>query len=183
MHERIREACRPRTAAKAPMLRVEGRVPSNTDATIVFHLPLPPLAGAGARAVHALERRAKKAYFAVLDAMRTGIVDADRAAQVSRLAGEARARRSADTASEALDQLVWVMGAVAAGVAGAPLLPHLSEPLAALVVGVTSASASALLVPSPSEALPEFLRWPLEWLQTRGFTVPTGLDVKVAAPS
>lgn len=182
MHERIREACRPRTTTKAPMLRVEGRVPSNTDATIVFHLPLPPLAGAGARAVHALERRAKKAYFAVLDAMRTGIVDADRAAQVSRLAGEARARRSADTASEALDQLVWVMGAVAAGVAGAPLLPHLSEPLAALVVGVTSASASAL-VPSPSEALPEFLRWPLEWLQTRGFTVPTGLDVKVATPS
>jgi hypothetical protein len=182
MHDRKREACRPRTAAKAPMLRVEGRVPSNTDATIVFHLPLPPLAGAGARAVHALERRAKKAYFAVLDAMRTGIVDADRAAQVSRLAGEARARRSADTASEALDQLVWVMGAVAAGVAGAPLLPHLSEPLAVLVVGVTSASASAL-VPSPSEALPEFLRWPLEWLQTRGFTVPTGLEVKVATPS
>ena len=156
---------------------------SNTDATIVFHLPLPPLAGAGARAVHALERRAKKAYFAVLDAMRTGIVDADRAAQVSRLAGEARSRRSADTASEALDQLVWVMGAVAAGVAGAPLLPHLSEPLAALVVGVTSASATALVVPSPSEALPEFLRWPLEWLQTRGFTVPTGLEVKVATPS
>jgi hypothetical protein len=132
--------------------------------------------------VHALERRAKKAYFAVLDAMRTGIVDADRAAQVSRLAGEARARRSADTASEALDQLVWVMGAVAAGVAGAPLLPHLSEPLAALVVGVTSASAASALVPSPSEALPEFLRWPLEWLQTRGLTVPTGLEVKVATP-
>jgi len=87
---------------------------SNTDAPIVFHLPLPPLAGAGARAVHALERRAKKAYFAVLDAMRTGIVDADRAAQVSRLAGEARARRSGDTASEALDQLVWGHGPVAA---------------------------------------------------------------------
>jgi hypothetical protein len=62
------------------------------------------------------------------------------------------------------------------------LLPHLSEPLAALVVGVTSASASAL-VESSSEVLPEFLRWPLEWLQTRGFTVPTGLEVKVATPS
>jgi hypothetical protein len=55
--------------------------------------------------------------------------------------------------------------------------------LAALVVGVTSSAAASAIVPSPSEALPEFLRWPLEWLQTRGLTVPTGLDVKVANPS
>jgi hypothetical protein len=177
MHESTRRKVRRRALDHAPMLRLEGRVPGDADATVVFHLPIPPLAGASARAVHALERRAKKAYFAVLDAMRTGTVDADRVAQVTRLAGEVRGRRSADMASEQLDQLVWVMGAVAAGVAGAPLLPQLSAPLAALVVGVTSASASAL-VPRSGEALADLLRWPLEWLQTRGVTVTTGLDVR-----
>lgn len=176
MRERRRGASR-RTPDGAPMLRLEGRLPGNADAIIVFHLPIPPLVGVGARAVHALERRAKKAYFAVLDAMRTGIVDADRCAQVVRLAVEVRGRRSTDMASEQLDQLVWVLGAVAAGVAGAPLMPQLSAPLAALVVGVTSASASAL-VPRSGEALAELLQWPLEWLRTRGVTVTTGLDVR-----
>jgi hypothetical protein len=183
MHDAMREARRPRTpVSQAPMLRMEGRVQGTGDTPVVFHLPLPPVAGAGARAVHAIERRAKKAYFAVLDAMRTGVVDADRSAQLARLAGEVRTGRSANTASEALDQLVWLMGAIAAGVVGAPLLPKLSEPLAALVVGVTSASASAL-APRSAEALAEVLRWPLEWLQTRGVIVSQGLEVRCTLQS
>jgi hypothetical protein len=185
MHENMCEARRPRTpASQAPMLRMEGRVLGTGDVPVVFHLPLPPVAGAGARAVHAVERRAKKAYFAVLDAMRTGIVDADRSAQLARLAGEVRTGRSENTASEALDQLVWLMGAIAAGVIGAPLLPKLSEPLVALVVGVTVTSASAsALAPRSAEALAEVLRWPLEWLQTRGVIVTQGLEVRCTLQS
>lgn len=179
MHDTLRKARRPQApVGKAPMLRVEGRVPGAQEAPVVFLLPFPPLvASAGARAVHAVERRAKKAYFAVLDAMRTGVVDADRSAQLSRLAGEVRTGRAANAEAEVLDQLVWLMSAIAAGVAGAPLLPHLREPLAALVVGVTSASATALL-PRSADALTEVLRWPLEWLRTRGVVVPNGLELR-----
>ncbi|GEM_PF-3461023 len=182
MHDRTHEARRPRAPNGAPMLRVEGCVSGGGErsSSVVFHLPLPPLGGASMRAVHALERRAKKAYFAVLDAMRTGVVDASRCAQLRRLAGEVRARRSAGVVADTLDQLVAVMGGIAAaGVAGTPQFPELSEPLAALVIGVTSASAQAL-VPVSSEALGELLRWPLEWLRTRGLIAASDVEVHVA---
>jgi hypothetical protein len=178
MHDRIREARRPR-APRAPMLRVEGCVSGSGKPLVVFHLPLPPLGGASLRAVHALERRAKKAYFAVLDAMRTGVVDAERSAQLRRLAGEVRTRRSGGMVADALEQLVTVMGAIATGVAGAPSVPELNQPLVALVVGVTSGSTP---LPVSAEALAELLSWPLEWLRTRGVTVTNGLEIHWIRP-
>jgi hypothetical protein len=162
------------------MLRVEGCVSGDSAVRVVFHLPLPPLGGAGVRAVHALERRAKKAYFAVLDAMRTGVVDADRIAQLRRLASEVRTRRSTEMVAETLEQLMGVMGAIAAGMGGAPLLPELNQPLAALAIGLSSASAP---LPASAEALADILRWPLEWLRTRGVTVANGLEVRLVAQS
>lgn len=160
------------------MLRVEGCVSGDSNTRVVFHLPLPPLGGAGVRAVHALERRAKKAYFAALDAMRTGVVDAARIAQLRRLAGEVRTRRSTEMVSEALEQLVAVMGAVATGMGGVPLLPELNQPLAALAIGLSSAPA-----PASAEALADVLRWPLEWLRTRGMTVANGLEIRLVPQS
>ncbi len=176
MHDRTNQARRPRAPEEgATMLRLEGSAPGAGNRQVVFHLPLPPLDGAGLRAVHALERRAKKAYFAVLDSMRTGRVDADRNAQLRRLVGEVRTRRSAGRVAEALEQLLGVMGAVATGVGGAPAMPELNEPIAALVVGITNGSTP---LPASAEALTDILRWPLEWLKTRGVTVANGLEVQ-----
>jgi len=174
----IREKRRQGARVRIPMLRVEGQLPGESSPRVVFHLPLPPLGGAGVRAVHALERRAKKSYFAVLDAMRTGVVDADRSAQLRRLAGEVRTRRSAGVVADALEQLVAVMGAVATGMGGAPTLPELNQPLAALVIGISSGAAP---FPVSTDVLTEMLRWPLEWLRTRGVTVASGLEIRWAA--
>lgn len=176
MHDRIRQARLPRARSATPMLRVEGCMSGDSSVRVVFHLPMPPLGGAGVRAVHALERRAKKAYFAALDAMRTGVVDADRIAQLRRLASEVRTRRSTEMVAETLEQLMGVMGTIAAGMGGAPLLPELNQPLAELVVGLSSASAP---LPASTEMLTDIVRWPLEWLRTRGVTVPTGLEVRL----
>jgi hypothetical protein len=157
------------------MLRVEGCVSGDSSVRVVFHLPFPPLGGAGVRAVHALERRAKKAYFAVLDAMRTGVVDSDRVTQLRRLTGEVRTRRSGcEMVADALEQLLGILGGIAAGIGGAPLLPEFNQPLAELVIGLNSASAPPTL---STEAFGEVLRWPLEWLRTRGVTVANGLEV------
>jgi len=132
------------------------------------------------RPVHALERRSKKSYFAVLDAMRTGVVDADRSAQLRRLAGEVRTRRSGGMVADTLEQLVALMGAIASGMGGAPMLPELNQPLAALVIGVSSGSTP---LPPSADTLAEMLRWPLEWLRTRGVTVAHGLEIRWAVQS
>lgn len=80
--------------------------------------------------------------------------------------------------AETLEQLMGVMGAIAAGIGGAPLLPELNQPLAALVIGLSAASAP---FPASTEALADILRWPLEWLRTRGVTVANGLEVRLVA--
>jgi hypothetical protein len=180
VHDRIRPARRQRVTNGTPMLRVEGCVSGDSSIRVVFHLPFPPLGGAGVRAVHALERRAKKAYFSVLDAMRTGVVDTDRITQLRRLTGEVRTRRSTEMVADALEQLLGMMGAIAAGMGGAPLLPELNQPLAELVIGLNSTPAS---LPLSAESLGEVLRWPLEWLRTRGVTVANGLEVHWAVQS
>src|SRR5215469_17519309 len=128
------------------MLRVEGCVSGDSSVRVVFHLPFPPLGGAGVRAVHALERRAKKAYFAVLDAMRTGVVDSDRVTQLRRLTGEVRTRRSGCAmVGDALEQLLGILGTIAAGIGGEPLLPEINQPLAELVIGLNTASTPPTL--------------------------------------
>lgn len=180
MHDSKRQTRRSRLPTATPMLRVEGSVSGDSSVRVVFHLPFPPLGGAGVRAVHALERRAKKAYFAVLDAMRTGVVDTDRVTQLRRLTGEVRTRRSAEMVADTLEQLLGMMGAIAAGMGGAPLLPELNQPLAELVIGLNSAPAP---LPLSAESLGEVLRWPLEWLRTRGVTVANGLEVHWAVQS
>lgn len=180
MHDRKRQPRRSRLPNTAPMLRVEGCVSGDSSVRVVFHLPFPPLGGAGVRAVHALERRAKKAYFAVLDAMRTGVVDTERVTQLRRLTGEVRTRRSTEMVADTLEQLLGMMGAIAAGMGGAPLLPELNQPLAELVIGLNSAPAP---LPVSTESLGEVLRWPLEWLRTRGVTVANGLEVHWAVQS
>jgi len=112
--------------------------------------------------------------------MRTGVVDTDRITQLRRLTGEVRTRRSTEMVADTLEQLLGMMGAIAAGISGAPLLPELNQPLAELVIALNSTPAS---LPVSAETLGEVLRWPLEWLRTRGVTVANGLRVHWAVQS
>jgi hypothetical protein len=65
-----------RATRRAPALVLSGRPGDERDeGAFRFRIPFPPVPTLGVYAAHAVERRAKKVYFAVLDAMRTGTVD------------------------------------------------------------------------------------------------------------
>jgi len=177
VHDSVRVIGTVETSGAAPTLRVEGRVAGEGALRVVFHLPLPPLPAAGMRAVHAIERRAKNAYFTVLDAMRTGMVDAENRAQLRRLAAQVRARARVSPVSDAFESLVAVMAAITTGMGGIPMVPQLERPLGAVVIGLT---AGPILLPTSTAMLAELLRWPLEWLRTRGLIVARGLEIRWA---
>jgi hypothetical protein len=126
-------------------------------------------------AAHAVERRAKKVYFAVLDAMRTGTVDPAVRARLARLIAEAKPR-----ADDVLRHLMRVLDAVArhARETGRPLMPPPSAPLAQL-----SVELMALTKPfsgrAAADAVAEVLQWPIEWLQTRGVAQQKGVQISV----
>jgi hypothetical protein len=126
-------------------------------------------------AAHAVERRAKKVYFAVLDAMRTGTVDPAVRARLARLIAEAKPR-----ADDVLRHLMRVLDAVARNAretGGRPLMPPPPAPLAQLSVELIALSPAAVPGRSAAEAMTELLQWPLEWLQTRGVAVQKGMQV------
>jgi hypothetical protein len=96
------------------------------------------------------------------------------------LAGEVRTRRSGGMVADALEQLVALMRAIATGIGGVPMLPELDQPLVGLVIGISSGWTP---LPPSADALAEMLRWPLEWLRTRGVTVDKGLEIRLAVQS
>jgi hypothetical protein len=168
---------RSRAARRAPALVVSGR-PSDEPGKVAFQfrLPFPPVPTLGVYAAHAVERRAKKVYFAVLDAMRTGTVDPALRARLARLIAEAKPR-----ADDVLRHLMRVLDAVARNAretGGRPLMSAPPAPLAELSVELIALNPSA---PgrSAADAVTELLQWPLEWLQTRGVAVPKGVQVNL----
>ncbi len=169
---------RTRPARRAPALVVHGRADSDAVPRYKFRLPVPPVPVAGAYAAHAVERRAKKLYFAVLDAMRTGRIDPTLRSKLTRLIIEARPRPD-----YMLRHLVRVLDAVARRAretGGKPLLPLPSAPLAEIDVSISKAQ-----VPTPESSallatVNEALRWPVEWLQTRGLALAKSLQVNVS---
>jgi len=159
---------------RAPALHVVGRPVEPGAPLLEFRLPYPPMPAAGLRAAHALERRAKKSYFAALDALRTGAVDAGRRGQLVRLALEARARDAHDV----LAHLVCVMDAVARLAQPHPLLPRPNSPLRHLQVTL---QPGPLGPPARGRAATAAcLEWPLEWLRTRGYIPARGVEISVA---
>jgi hypothetical protein len=165
----------PRAARRAPAVVVCGRPadePSQTE--VQFRLPFPPVPTLGVYAAHAVERRAKKVYFSVLDAMRTGTVDPAVRVRLARLISEAKPR-----ADDVLRHLVRVLDAVARNTreTGRPLMPVPPTPLVQL-------SVELLAVTRPFggravEAVGEVLQWPIEWLQTRGVAAQKGVQISV----
>jgi hypothetical protein len=165
---------RTRAPRRAPALIMNGRAASDDDTKYRFRLPVPPAPSSGAFAAHAVERRAKKIYFAVLDAMRTGTVDPALRGRLSRLIAEARPR-----ADHMLRHLVRVLDAVsrrAKETGGAPLLPLPPAPMAEINVTI----AKARDADCSAQTAQEMLRWPLEWLQTRGLALAKSLHIDVS---
>jgi hypothetical protein len=118
--------------------------------------------------VRAAERRARKAYFAALDALHLGQVNADAVGKLHRLVADLRA----GTASRAVEHLLRVF-AFAGRAAGRPVLPTPSEPLAQLTVSVP-----AELWSSDRERMATRLAWPLEWLRMRRFIAGKELEIE-----
>jgi hypothetical protein len=163
-----------RTAPRrAPALVVSGRPVDERQFAFQFRLPFPPVPTLGVYAAHAVERRAKKVYFAVLDAMRTGVVDPALRARLARLIAEAKPR-----ADDVLRHLMRVLDAVArhARETGRPLMPPPPAPLAELSVEVMAVTAP-VIGRSAANVVSEVLQWPLEWLQTRGLAVQKGVQI------
>ena len=159
---------------RAPAVYFAGSVRASGAAPTVFRLPVPPNLDAVRAAAWAIERRAKRAYFAALDAMRTGHVDAEQAAKLDRLVAEA----STPAAQTVLGHLKSVMDAAVREGKEEPLLPPPEAPFDSIVASSPDAWVAAEADPTTR------LAWPLEWLRTRGYVVGgKQLEYRWEAPS
>lgn len=143
---------------RGPALYISGRPGDGAGAWYTFRLPPPPSWDDRPLGAWAAERRAKKAYFAVLDAMRTGVISPLQMQKLGRLIDEVRSR----SARLALTQLERVWQAVSRYGAESPLLPPPTRmvELTATVVRVSTAA---------HVNLQSRFAWSLEWLRTRGY--------------
>lgn len=164
-----------RSSRRAPALILQGRAADTGETSYSFRLPCPPVPTLGVYAAHAVERRAKKVYFAVLDAMRTGTVDPDVRARLARLIAEARPK-----ADDVLRHLMRVLDAVARNAretGGRPLLEVPPMPIEELHIEITAAAADR----SRGKSASELLQWPVEWMQTRGLALAKRLQVSLSS--
>jgi hypothetical protein len=142
---------------RAPALHFVGHSRSASGArTIAFRLPCPP-ALTGPLGTAAAERRVRKAYFATLDALRTGDADPARLAALSRLVREIRSA----TTRVGLLHLLRAQRFVHASSGGWPAIPALPLPLERVVVTVPAGAAA-----EGSDALATRYAWALDWLRT-----------------
>jgi hypothetical protein len=118
-----------------------------------------------APAAWAAERRARRAYFVTLDALRTGRVDEGEATKAQRLVADLRSA----TARGAIAHFLRIMDAVRRR-GGGPVLPTPPAPLAELVVTAPPVTGAT----EPTE-LESRYRWALEWLAARHYVVGRGL--------
>ena len=150
---------------RAPALYFSGRLPG---LAAPFRLPLPPDWAGRPPAVRAAERRARKAYFAALDALHLGQVNGDAVGKLDRLVADLRV----GTANRAVEHLLRVFAFVGR-TGGRPVLAAPGEPLAQLTVTVPAEMWS-----SDRERMAARLAWPLEWLRMRRFIVGKELELE-----
>ena len=152
---------------RAPALYIAAFVEEGDGTVVPFHfrLPCPPLWDDRQPGAWAAERRARRAYFAALDALRTGAVDAEEEAKAERLRRDLRSQ----TALTAVGHFHRVFELVHRR-DGTPVVPTPPAPLRAAVITVPPGPGS--IRPSELEAR---YRWTLDWLQARRFFVGKGL--------
>ncbi len=159
------------TTIRAPALYVSGFVDREADGATVpfaFRLPCPPAWDDRLPGAWAAERRARRAYFATLDALRTGAVDPVETAKIERLIGDLRSH----TARTALLHFQRVLEFV--GRLGRSAVPAPTEPMTAVVIGAPPVPAAST---RPVDLATRY-RWALEWLSTRRFVASKGLRVE-----
>jgi len=160
---------------RSPALYVSGGATLDLDRLLV-RLPCPPAWDDRRPAVRAAERRARKAYFAALDALYQGQVNEEAVEKLQRLVADVRST----TARHALEHLLRVFGFVRRG-AKRPVLVAPSAPCARITVGVPADAWDG-----DRNRLAERYAWPLEWLQMRRFVAGKTLVIDwypLAAPS
>ena len=157
----------PHRPGRAPALYVVGFALSRPEAETAFRLPCPPRSEEGPIGGAAAELRVRKAYYATLDALRTGQAEPERIAKLGRLIREVRS----ESVREGLEHLRRVQRFVRSAGGGWPVIPTPSLALDHIVV-----SAPA----SPSEDLTDAelthrYAWALDWLRMHRWTVGRGL--------
>jgi hypothetical protein len=125
---------------------------------IAFRVPCPPAWDDRPPVVRAAERRARKAYFAALDALYRGEVNEDAAGKLRRLVTDVRSL----TARAALEHLLKVFGFVRRG--AGPVLVAPPVPCERVAIGVPGAQWNP-----DRERLAERYDWPIEWLRMHRF--------------
>ncbi|HEU4628941.1 MAG TPA: hypothetical protein VFS08_04325 [Gemmatimonadaceae bacterium] len=154
--------------SRAPALYFLGRpagAPADAPA-FAFRLPCPPAWPDRAPSAWAAERRARRAYFAALDALRTGAVDPEEEAKARRLMQDLKS----PIASGAVRHFLRVFELVHRS--GEPIIPTPPQPLAELTV--TAPPTGDLL---DAESLAARYRWAFDWLAARRYVVGKGLRV------
>lgn len=157
---------------RAPALYVAGFVDRESDGAVVpftFRLPCPPSWDDRQPGAWAAERRARRAYFATLDAMRTGVVDQTESTKLDRLLNDLRSRN----ASSAVGHFRTVMDFVRR-LGGKPVISAPPAPLDAVVITAPPSPTGGV---RPSD-LSERYRWALDWLTTRRFLAVKELRVE-----
>lgn len=146
--------------ARAPALYLTGR-PSSDPTAPPFRcrLPCPPSWDDRAPGARAAERRARRAYFAALDALLTGAVDEADAEKCARLAGELRSNAARGAVTHFLRIFALVRRV------GAPVLPAPPEPLDTVTITAPPVGVAE------ADLLASRFRWALEWLDARRYVV------------
>ena len=153
---------------RAPAVYIAATCAARPEARYHFRLPCPPESVGGAISDRRMKRWAEGAYFATLDAMRTGRVDEEQAVTLGKLLLETTTR----SARSALEHLGRIIDAVVRNAGQALLPPPPPTPLDSLVATATVTLATEW------DDLVERLVWPLAWLQTRGYVARQGLDFR-----
>ena len=156
------------TPSRAPALYFLGRAsdaPADAPA-FAFRLPCPPAWPDRAPSAWAAERRARRAYFAALDALRRGSVDPAEEAKARRLLQDLKS----PIAGGAIRHFLRVFDL--ARRSGEPIIPTPPQPLTDLTV--TAPPVGDIL---DSEGLAARYRWAFDWLAARRYVVGKGLRV------
>ena len=153
---------------RAPAVYIAATCVAKPEARYQFRLPCPPEPVDGIVGDRGTKRWAERAYFATLDAMRTGRVDEEHTITLGKLLLETTTR----SARGAFEHLGRVIDAVVRNAGKALLPPPPPTPLDSLVATATVTLATEW------DDLVERLVWPLAWLQTRGYVVREGVDLQ-----
>ena len=152
---------------RSPALYVAGGSTTDDQAPLFLRLPTPPCWDDRPPSARAAERRARKAYFAALDALYQGQVSDEAVSKLQRLVADVRST----SARGALEHLLRVFGFVRREEAR-PVLVAPPAPCARITIGVPANEWDA-----DRTRLADRYAWPLEWLRMRRFVIGKSLVI------